>query len=305
MELGLQGDRAVGLDALNAALRKENVALREALQALEALEAANERARRKAKGEVFVEEGARVDVQFHLTRDDTGEQIDSSAGKGSLGFTCGQGQVIRGLDVGVVGMAVGETRELPIQGDLGFGEYDKERTAEVPVGKLPAGLTPGTPVEVQGPNGQPMKGVVVRMGPKAALLDFNHPLAGKPLTMKVTVIGVREAADGAPEEAQGATGLPAEEISDEAFLASLEEAPSAPAALPEVSPDATECALEPPCEAADEAPAGQAVDGAAAPAPKRRRLLGKTGVEAAAAAELRNEIRRRLVCKTAAQRAPA
>jgi FKBP-type peptidyl-prolyl cis-trans isomerase len=51
----------------------------------------------------------------------TGEEFDSSVGKQPFKFTLGGGQVIKGWDEGVVGMKVGEKRQLTIPADLGYG----------------------------------------------------------------------------------------------------------------------------------------------------------------------------------------
>jgi FKBP-type peptidyl-prolyl cis-trans isomerase FkpA len=51
-----------------------------------------------------------------------GAEFDSSRPRGeAFAFALGRGQVIRGWDEGVVGMAVGEVRELAIPADLGYG----------------------------------------------------------------------------------------------------------------------------------------------------------------------------------------
>jgi len=133
-----------------------------------------------------------LEADFKLTRTDTGEQVDSSEGKGPLRFTCGGQEVVPGLDKGVVGMMVGETREILLSGEDGFGEYNESQLTEVPADKLPEGTTEGTQLQVRGPNG-PMVAVVKEIKGTTAVLDFNHPLVGLPLKMTVTLTSCEEA----------------------------------------------------------------------------------------------------------------
>jgi len=51
-----------------------------------------------------------------------GKVFDSSVGKQPFKFTLGGGQVIKGWDEGIVGMKIGEKRQLTIPPDLGYGE---------------------------------------------------------------------------------------------------------------------------------------------------------------------------------------
>ena len=52
----------------------------------------------------------------------TGEEFDSSYGRGPLQFQLGVGQVIKGWDDGVQGMKVGGRRKLVIPADLAYGD---------------------------------------------------------------------------------------------------------------------------------------------------------------------------------------
>jgi len=141
-----------------------------------------------------IETGMMVEVEFKLTADETGELLDSSEGKGLLGFIVGGGEVLPGLDAGVIGMEVGDSKDIKLSGAEGFGERDDEKFAEIPMEKLPEGVVPGTQLQLQGPQG-PMRAVVTKMNveEQTATLDFNHPMAGKAVTMTVTVKTAKEA----------------------------------------------------------------------------------------------------------------
>jgi FKBP-type peptidyl-prolyl cis-trans isomerase (trigger factor) len=65
--------------------------------------------------DMVVKSGDTVKVDYWLTVD--GEQIDTSEGRGPFEFTVGSGQVIPGFDKAALGMAVGETKEVILEGE--------------------------------------------------------------------------------------------------------------------------------------------------------------------------------------------
>jgi FKBP-type peptidyl-prolyl cis-trans isomerase len=73
----------------------------------------------------------------------SGEQFDASVGGQPFKFTLGGGQVIKGWDEGIVGMKVGEKRQLTIPADLGYGERGSPP-------KIPGGATLVFDVEMIG-----------------------------------------------------------------------------------------------------------------------------------------------------------
>jgi FKBP-type peptidyl-prolyl cis-trans isomerase FkpA len=81
--------------------------------------------------------------------DGRGEKFDSSLDRDEpLPFTIGEGRVIRGWDEGVVGMLIGEKRELRIAPDLAYGDRGAGST-------IPPGATLLFEVELlglEGPN---------------------------------------------------------------------------------------------------------------------------------------------------------
>ena len=67
--------------------------------------------------------GKKVKVHYTGTLDD-GTKFDSSLDRGDpLEFVCGVGMVIKGWDMGVVGMREGQKRRLTIPAHLGYGAY--------------------------------------------------------------------------------------------------------------------------------------------------------------------------------------
>ncbi len=87
----------------------------------------------KAGDGAVAKEGSNVLVHYVGTLED-GTQFDSSRDRGTpFPFTVGGGQVIKGWDIGVAGMKVGETRVLTIPPALGYGESG--------IGPIPANAT--------------------------------------------------------------------------------------------------------------------------------------------------------------------
>jgi FK506-binding protein 1 len=141
-------------------------------------------------------EGMLVKVHFQTIRNDNGEIIDSSRERAApLTFVVGGGQaagVLPGLDAGVRGMRADEEKTIPLPPEQGFGKRDEEKVTDIPLERLPKGIQPGQSLKIPGPRG-PMNAVVMDVGEKAAILDFNHPLAGADLSMKVKVVSVEKA----------------------------------------------------------------------------------------------------------------
>lgn len=130
-------------------------------------------------------EGDSVSVHYTGTLDD-GTQFDSSEGREPLQFVVGSGQVISGFDDAVIGLAVGESRTVRIEPVNAYGELDPALVQEVPLEQLPEGVSVGDQLATQ--TGQPV--TITELTETAAMIDFNHPLAGQALTFDVELISI-------------------------------------------------------------------------------------------------------------------
>eukprot|EP00928_Gymnodinium_smaydae_P031965 TRINITY_DN23285_c0_g1_i1.p1 TRINITY_DN23285_c0_g1~~TRINITY_DN23285_c0_g1_i1.p1 ORF type:complete len:617 (+),score=115.30 TRINITY_DN23285_c0_g1_i1:75-1925(+) len=146
-----------------------------------------------AEGRDLVQPGMRVKVHYRLEREDTGEVLDSTeASGGPVQFTTGKNEVFRGLDAAVQGLAPGVSRRHRLVGADGWGDRDEALVARFPAEKLSAGARVGDKVELQGAHG-PARGRIMELDEQGAVVDFNHPLAGLPLVMVVTVLAAEVA----------------------------------------------------------------------------------------------------------------
>jgi peptidylprolyl isomerase len=122
----------------------------------------------------------------------TGEKFDSSEGREPLAFTVGAGQMIKGFDDAIPGMAVGEKKTINIAPSDAYGEKNKEAIVEFPKANIPAEmkLEPGMKLQLQNQAGQPIPVVVTEVKDEVVVLDANHELAGKELIFDIELVEI-------------------------------------------------------------------------------------------------------------------
>jgi peptidylprolyl isomerase len=132
-------------------------------------------------------------VRVHYTgRLTDGTQFDSSVGREPLEFTVGAGQMIKGFDTGVRGMAVGEKKTIEIAPQDAYGERDEEAVIEFPSSNIPEdmNLEPGMQLTLRNQFGQPIPVVVLEVREEIVVMDANHMLAGKDLVFEVELVEI-------------------------------------------------------------------------------------------------------------------
>lgn len=149
---------------------------------------------------------ARIILNYEFDDANVQESVDLNQ---ALDFVCGKGDVPLGLDEGIRGMTIGETRELRFSDDDPlFGARQEASIREVPLEVLPD-CSVGDILSVDLDAAGPKKAAVLDIGSSMATLDFNHPLAGKGLSVKVTLLKCEETAD-AGVQVRSITSKPAD-----------------------------------------------------------------------------------------------
>ena len=133
-----------------------------------------------------------VAMDYRLSVD--GEVVDSSEGQEPLEFLQGHSNIIPGLEREMLGMKIGESKDVVIQPAEGYGELDPEAVMEIPQNQFPDHIPVevGTELQVENEEGEPVYARIDKVENNVVELNFNHPLAGKELHFSVSVIALRE-----------------------------------------------------------------------------------------------------------------
>ena len=142
-----------------------------------------------------------VSLDYTLTVD--GKLVDASEENEPIEFIQGYQNIIPGLEKELYGLAVGDSREVLVAPKDGYGDIDQQAIMDIPRSEFPKDidLKNGLELALQQPDGQVLHAIVTSVGKESVKLDFNHPLAGKELNFRVTVVDLRTASD--EEKAHG------------------------------------------------------------------------------------------------------
>ncbi len=135
-----------------------------------------------------------VVLMDYTVKDDEGNLIDTSAGQDPLAFILGMGNIIPGLERAFIGKKKGDSFQVRVKPEEGYGERDEALVEVVPRTQFSGikDLRPGMQLQAQ-TDDEVMVVTVVKLTDKEVTVDANHPLAGKTLNFDVAVVDVRTA----------------------------------------------------------------------------------------------------------------
>jgi len=124
-------------------------------------------------------------IPFDTTSEETAKAsgiFNEKSRYGPMVIRVGSGHVIPGLDEALTGAEAGVEQTVTVAPEKGFGSHDREQVKAYPFKAFEKKPTIGTRISQD-----KKEGVVVDIIGQRALVDFNHPLAGKELEYTFTI----------------------------------------------------------------------------------------------------------------------
>jgi FKBP-type peptidyl-prolyl cis-trans isomerase 2 len=138
----------------------------------------------------MIQDGKKVSLEYTVYLED-GMQIDTNVGDDPLIFVVGKQQLFPALEQEIVQLTTGDQKEIFLKADQAYGPVVPDAFREVEIEAIPSQFRyNGAVLGVQDPAGGVFPVRVHEVKDSKAVLDFNHPLAGKNLRFDVKVLEV-------------------------------------------------------------------------------------------------------------------
>jgi FKBP-type peptidyl-prolyl cis-trans isomerase SlyD len=136
-----------------------------------------------------------VSMDYTLTVDN--EVIDSTEDLSPIQFIHGRGNIIPGLERELVGMKIGDTKNILVQPGDAYGEFDPNAFTDVARDQFPPDfeIRIGGEIRVRTTNGHFLSAIIESMDTDMVKLNLNHPLAGKELHFDTKIVDLRNATE--------------------------------------------------------------------------------------------------------------
>lgn len=136
----------------------------------------------------MIKEGSKVKVHYTGKLED-GKVFDTSSDKDPIEVVLGEGTLIKGFESGLLGMNIGEKKTIEVEPKDAYGDYVEGRIQEVEKSKLPEDIKVGMVLQANSEAGS-MVILIKEIKEDTAILDANHPLAGRKLIFDLDVVEV-------------------------------------------------------------------------------------------------------------------
>jgi len=147
---------------------------------------------KKGETDMTISAGKTVAIEYTLTLENK-EVIDTNKGKEPLTYTQGSKQIFPGLEKALEGMKKGETKNVSLTPEEGYGHRVEGAVIEVTKEQLPPDAWQvDAMVQGEDQSGQTFHGRIIEIKEDKAVVDLNHPLAGKTIIYEIKVLDIQD-----------------------------------------------------------------------------------------------------------------
>jgi len=142
--------------------------------------------------ELIVEDGNDIAIEYTLSTKEDGV-INTNVGEEAFTYRQGSKNLdcMDGVQKRLAGHKAGDVVSMVLPPEEGCGPTDPNATMELALSFVPENSRkPGQHVKLRGPHGVELSGVVKEIKGNTAVIDINHPLAGKTLHFDVKIVNI-------------------------------------------------------------------------------------------------------------------
>lgn len=138
----------------------------------------------------FVQPDSLVTLHYRIAMENGQPLISTFEGTPAT-LKLGVGELLPSLERLLAGIEVGQHRSFTLAPEDAFGPHQPDLVERVKREHMPEEeIEPMTIMEFAAPDGSRYSGLVREINDEFAIVDFNHPLAGKTIRFEVEVIGI-------------------------------------------------------------------------------------------------------------------
>ena len=137
-----------------------------------------------------IQDGSQVKMHFSLMLEDQ-TVIDTNFDKEPVCFFIGDGNLLPGFEKALIGMQVNHEEIIEVEPQEAFGQHNKHNIQKLNIANFDDDkIEIGSVYSFENGGGE-LPGVIVEIREDQVYVDFNHPLAGKTILFKVSILKIK------------------------------------------------------------------------------------------------------------------
>jgi FKBP-type peptidyl-prolyl cis-trans isomerase 2 len=138
----------------------------------------------------MLKKGNKIDIHFKCIVDS--KIIDNTYDREPYTIIIGDNDLVDGVEDQLIDMLVGEKRNIVITKENAYGDIQKDLFKVVDLNRIPENAELGNVIDGETEDGVKFQCFLsdIDKSNNIAILDFNHPLAGKELTFEIELLKI-------------------------------------------------------------------------------------------------------------------